>query len=351
MPRRKKRKPRRCEKSQKAQGATQLQSSAKGKANPSSAPPPVEVTTQKKSGARSRSTVKRPRKATSTTAVSAGGSPTKVPEGAKRKGQKKQKSSQAPGTSAQSQKDPLKKVTGMLVQFLMHMYNMKKPIMKADMLKIVKKKFKKRFPEILRRASVNIEMVFGVDLKEADSTQDSYILVSKMDLPHSGRVRRGKGFPKTGLLMHLLAVIFLKGNRATEEIIWEFLNKMKIYAGKRHFLFGEPKKLITQNLVKLKYLEYQQVPNSDPPRYEFLWGPRAHAETSKMKVLEFWAKINNTVPSAFSSCYEEALHDEEEKGQATAAPSADAGATAVSESGPCSTAPPTPSEVEVESSK
>lgn len=286
--------------------------------------------------------------------MSAGGSPTALPEGAKPKRQKKQSSSQAPVASARSQRDPLTKVTGRLLKFLMQMYYMKKSFMKADMLKIVKKKFKKRFPEILRRASCNIEVVFGIDLKEADSTKDSYILASKMDLPNGGRVRRGKGFPKPGLLMHLLGVIFLKGNSATQEIIWEFLNKMKIYAGKRHFLFGEPKKLITKDLVKLKYLEYQQVPNSDPPRYEFLWGPRAHAETSKMKVLEFWAKINKTVPMHTrlqTVLYEEALHDEEERGQATVALSADTSAMAVSDSGPCSTAPPTASEVEVDSPK
>ena len=57
----------------------------------------------------------------------------------------------------------------------------------------------------------------------------------------------------------------------------------------------------------MKYLEYRQVAHSDPPRYEFLWGPGAHAETSKMKVLEFLAKVNDRVPSAFSSQYEEAL--------------------------------------------
>jgi hypothetical protein len=59
--------------------------------------------------------------------------------------------------------------------------------------------------------------------------------------------------------------------------------------------------------------------NSNPPRYEFLWGPRAHAETSKMKVLEFLAKVYGTIPSAFPSWYEEALRDEEERAQARAA--------------------------------
>jgi hypothetical protein len=35
-----------------------------------------------------------------------------------------------------------------------------------------------------------------------------------------------------------------------------------------------------------------------------------------MKILEFWAKINHTVPSAFQSWYDEALRDEKEKAQA-----------------------------------
>lgn len=68
--------------------------------------------------------------------------------------------------------------------------------------------------------------------------------------------------------------------------------------------------------MKLKYLEYRQVANSDPAHYEFLWGPRAHAETRQMKVLEFLAKINHTIPRAFQSCFEEALRDEEERARA-----------------------------------
>lgn len=55
------------------------------------------------------------------------------------------------------------------------------------------------------------------------------------------------------------------------------------------------------------------VPNSDPSRYEFLWGPRSYAETSKLKVLEFLAKIKGIDPISFSDWYEEALRDEEER--------------------------------------
>ena len=118
-----------------------------------------------------------------------------------------------------------------------------------------------------------MEVVFGIDMKKDNTAKHSYVLVSKMNLPRNGIVHRGRGFPKTGLLMNLLGVIFMKGNCTTEEDIWDFLGQMNIYAGKRHSIFGEPKKLITQDLVQLKYLEYRQVPGSDPACYELLWGP------------------------------------------------------------------------------
>ncbi|XP_004875659.3 melanoma-associated antigen B3 [Heterocephalus glaber] len=208
-----------------------------------------------------------------------------------------------------------------LVNYIIEMHQMENPIRKKDMLKIINKKYEKHFPKLLERASFNIEVVFGMELKEVDAAKHSYTLVDKMNLPYNGMLKRGRGFPKTGLLMNLLGVIFMKGNSASEEEIWEFLNRMRIYAGKKHFLFGEPRKLITCDLVKLKYLEYRQVPYSDPPQYEFLWGPRAYAETSKMKVLEFWAKINETIPSAFQARYEEALRDEEERADPIVTPS------------------------------
>ncbi|KAL0587879.1 Melanoma-associated antigen B10 [Plecturocebus cupreus] len=117
--------------------------------------------------------------------------------------------------------------------------------------------------------------------------------------------------PKTGLLVTILCVIFTKSNCATEEDILEVLNVMGIDARKNHYFYGEPKKLITQDFLKERYLVHRQVPNSDPVHYEFLWGPRAHVETSKMRVLQLLAKIHDTVPSSFPSLYEEALRDEE----------------------------------------
>ena len=213
--------------------------------------------------------------------------------------------------SSSTYSDTLNSMTSLLEQFLLHKYKMKQPIMKENMLKIIHPRYHNRFAEILKRAAEHSKAVYAVDLKEVDSTIHSYDLVSKLNLPNNGRVWDGRGLPKTSLLMTVLGLIVVKGNCAAKEDIWKFLNMMRVYAGRKHFIYGEPRKLITKDFVTMKYLEYRQVANSDPPRYEFLWGPRAHAETSKMKVLEFLAKVNDTVPSAFSSQYEEALRDEE----------------------------------------
>ncbi|XP_012640032.2 melanoma-associated antigen B1 [Microcebus murinus] len=213
-------------------------------------------------------------------------------------------------SSESSTKDPLAKKVGVLVQFLLEKYKMKEPIMKADMLKIITKRYKEHFPEILRKTTLRLELVFGLDLKEVDPRGRSFELVSKLHLSSDTGMSED-GFPKNGLLMPLLSLIFMNGDRASEEEIWEFLNDLGLYEGREHFIYGEPRKLITKDLVQEKYLEYRLVPNSDPPCYEFLWGSKAHAETSMTKVLEFLAKVIKTVPRTFQSPNEEALKDEE----------------------------------------
>ncbi|XP_011384302.1 melanoma-associated antigen B5 [Pteropus vampyrus] len=225
--------------------------------------------------------------------------------------------SEALPSTESSDIDNLAKIVVFLERFLLYKYKMKQRTLKEEMLRLVGIYYQDRFPEILKKASEHIEAVFALDVREVDSTRQLYDLVSKLKLPNNGRVRAGRGLPKTGLLMNILGMIFIKGNRATEEEIWRLLGLMRVYAGRKHFIYGEPKKLITKDLVRLKYLEYRQVTGSDPPRYEFLWGPKAHLETSKMKVLQFLAKVNDTVPTAFPICYKEALQDEEERTRAT----------------------------------
>ncbi|XP_052518728.1 melanoma-associated antigen B18-like [Budorcas taxicolor] len=210
-------------------------------------------------------------------------------------------------------KDPLMGKASMVVDFLLERYTKKEPITQNAMLNVIRRKYKQHFPEILSRASERVELVFGLELKEVDCTRNIYALVNKFTLGVEEGSSDEEELPKSGLLMALLGIIFMKGNRATEEDIWDFLNVLGIYAGRKHSIFGEPKKLITKDLVQKGYLTYRQVPNSDPPLYEFLWGGRSYAETNKMKVLEVLAKIQDTVPSSFPDLYDEALRHQAER--------------------------------------
>ncbi|XP_002920406.3 putative MAGE domain-containing protein MAGEA13P [Ailuropoda melanoleuca] len=227
--------------------------------------------------------------------------------------------SQAPPDAESLLSDVLNQKMVELVQFLSTKYVTKEPITKAEMLKSVIKEHKGHFPVIFGKACECMEIVFGIEVKEADPINHSYVLVKTLDLTYDGMLSDDHGMPKTGLLILILGVIFVEGNRAPEKKIWEVLSKIGVCAGKKDFIYGEPRKLITKDFVQEKYLEYRQVPSSDPPCYEFLWGPRAHAETSKMKVLQFFAKVSGTDPSSFSSWYEEALRDERERAQAKVA--------------------------------
>ncbi|KAL1766880.1 hypothetical protein HispidOSU_025390, partial [Sigmodon hispidus] len=200
-----------------------------------------------------------------------------------------------------------------LVNYMLYKYQMKEIMRMTDILELIVKEDKDHFQEILKRASERMEMVFGLDVKEVDTVNHCYALFIKLGLTYDGMRSDEYSFPKTGLLILVLGVVFMKGNRATENEIWEILNPMGIYAGINHFIFGDPRQLINDEFVKEQYLVYQPVANSDPVQYEYVWGPRVRVETSKMKVLEFVAKVHGTDPTTFLSQYEEALVEEEER--------------------------------------
>ncbi|XP_004065014.1 melanoma-associated antigen C2 [Gorilla gorilla gorilla] len=200
-----------------------------------------------------------------------------------------------------------------LVEFLFLKYEAEEPVTEAEMLMIVIK-YKDYFPVILKRARDFMELLFGLALIEV-GPDHFCVFANTVGLTDEGS--DDEGMPENSLLIIILSVIFIKGNCASEEVIWEVLNAVGVYAGREHFIYGEPRELLTKVWVQGHYLEYREVPHSSPPYYEFLWGPRAHSESIKKKVLEFLAKLNNTVPSSFPSWYKDALKDVEERVQAT----------------------------------
>lgn len=93
--------------------------------------------------------------------------------------------------------------------------------------------------------------------------------------------------------MSILALIFIMGNSAKEALVWKVLGKLGMQPGRQHSIFGDPKKIVTEEFVRRGYLIYKPVPRSSPVEYEFFWGPRAHVESSKLKVMHFVARVRN----------------------------------------------------------
>nr|KAF6435763.1 hypothetical protein HJG63_012493 [Rousettus aegyptiacus] len=195
-----------------------------------------------------------------------------------------------------------------LVKYLMIKDYKKIPIKRSDMLKDVIREYDEHFPEIIERATYTLEKKFGIHLKEIDKEEHLYILVCTRD--SSARLLgKTKDTPRLSLLLVILGVIFMNGNRASEAVLWEALRKMGLRPGMRHPFLGDLRKLITDDFVKQKYLEYKKIPNSSPSEYEFLWGLRACHETSKMRVLRFIAQNQNRDPQEWKAHFLEAVDD------------------------------------------
>ena len=160
--------------------------------------------------------------------------------GAEGQVQEGENSSQASAAAESSQTDLLSRKAEVLVQYMLFKYKVRELIKRSEMLKVIHRRYREQLPEILSRASEHMELVFGLVLKEVKPNSHSYTLVSNLDLSNSESMRGDWGLPKNGLLMPLLGVIYLSGRRASEEEVWNFLNMLGIYDGRRHFIFGDP---------------------------------------------------------------------------------------------------------------
>ncbi|XP_055986305.1 melanoma-associated antigen 10-like [Sorex fumeus] len=207
--------------------------------------------------------------------------------------------------------DPIYEKVTELVRFMILKYRMKEIVTKEEMLKVVIKNYKKRFPLIFKKASKCLEVISGIDVKEVNPTIHSYVLINTLSLTYDDCLNDPNIMPKNGLLTIILGVIIIEGDCAPEESIWDFLDIIGVHVEREHFIYGDPKQLLTRDWVLDNYLEYRQVLNSDPPQYEFLWGPRAYAEIKKKTVMEFLIKIKVIDPISFSFWYEKLLKDEE----------------------------------------
>ncbi|KAM5221388.1 melanoma-associated antigen B1-like [Ctenodactylus gundi] len=225
---------------------------------------------------------------TSTTLVDVAASARASGKGTRSRGKSRLTPVQDPIFSNFAREELVMRKTGEVLRYILHRYKLNKPIRKRDMLKIVRRMFQELFPEVFHLACEHLHLLYGLELKEDNPGSDHYGLVSVIDLPNSENP--GSGFPKNGILPCILGIVSLNKYSCPEEKIWRLLNSIGFFEEVEHFIFGDVRKLITQDLVQEKYVEYRQVPGSDPPRYEFLWGPRAYSEINLVKLQQFVTK-------------------------------------------------------------
>jgi len=175
-----------------------------------------------------------------------------------------------------------------LVIYLMIADQKKIPIKRQDINKNVLKDNKRAFAGLMSKAKAKLETVFGIKL--IDLEQSRYILVNTLDNPVAEDVDV-EDHAKTGLVLVILALIFMRGNQIGEDELFEALRKLGVDVDQPHEVFGDVRRLITVEFIRQAYLESERQPTIDPPKLIFHWGLRAKAETTKRDVLEFVCSI------------------------------------------------------------
>lgn len=195
--------------------------------------------------------------------------------------------------------------TAEVIQYILVKDQKKIPVRRADLVKNVIKDYKNIYPEIIKRVGLSLDQVFGLKLVEIDVKNHLYILVNKLE-SSDGALVDSPSNPKLGLLFVILSLIFMKRGAVKESLIWNTLKKLRVDPGERHEEFGDVKKLVTDEFVRQRYLEYVRIPHTEPVEYEFHWGLRAEEEVSKAKILEFMGQLHEQDPQTWSQQYREA---------------------------------------------
>lgn len=196
--------------------------------------------------------------------------------------------------------------TAEVIQYILVKDQKKIPVRRADLVKNVIKDYKNVYTEIMKRAVHTLDQVFGLTLVEIDTKNHLYILINKLEPPEKAVPVNTPSNPKMGLLFVILSIIFMKRGPVKESLIWNTLKKLRVDPGEKHEDFGDVKKLVTDEFVRQRYLEYVRVPHTEPVEYEFRWGQRAEVEVSKAKILEFMGELHEKDPQTWRQQYRDA---------------------------------------------
>ncbi|RWS14791.1 melanoma-associated antigen D2-like protein, partial [Dinothrombium tinctorium] len=144
--------------------------------------------------------------------------------------------------------------------------------------------------EILEECDSILKHVFGYKLV-AIPEKHQYILVNNIRVDDPKLIdRTPESYQTIGILLPVLAVIFMNNDELKEDEMWKFLAKLGCDVDIKTPINGldlSIKELLINRWTRQLYLVHEKVPMSDPPEYVFRWGFRAHHEVDKMSILKF----------------------------------------------------------------
>ena len=167
------------------------------------------------------------------------------------------------------------------------------------------------FLVVFSQVSECLQLVFGVEVREVDTREYIYFMVSTLGLTCDEMLSSGQGLPKAGLLVLVLSLNMQNGDWAPEQAFWGALSRIGLCVGSEHGVFGESRELLTQVWVQEGILECRKVPDSHSAHNEFLWGSRAYAETNKWQVMVFLLRVNQRAFRSFPLPSAEAAREDD----------------------------------------
>jgi hypothetical protein len=167
--------------------------------------------------------------------------------------------------------------------------------MATDIVKNILKGSNRLFQMTFKAASRRLLDVFGIKVEQvADKANISFILVNTIDDTPLASERPFETDVINGILIPVLAVIFMSDGEVKEDVMWSFLTTLGFNVDDKNPLpeIGVPiRELVTSVWVKQLYLQYQRVTANEITEHYFSWGFRAKRQFSKTLLLKFVCKV------------------------------------------------------------
>jgi len=200
-------------------------------------------------------------------------------------------------------KSDLQRLVNDVLHYILKVDSKKYSIKRQDIVKQVLKEHSKAYDLVMTDVTKKLNDIFGIKIIEVEGKKGQYIMSNTLKInEENSHVQLSMAeYEKQGLLTIILALIFMNGNVATEEVMNNFLMDLGVLPQEND---GDKKTL--QDFVRMLYLEKNRIETSDPAAYEYRWGPRAHMEISKTDILQMVCKIYGDMkPEQWTQQYQE----------------------------------------------